>query len=224
VLVENPPDVAGLVTNTETVTTQVEHKRPEGMPEIYYSEDEMFMAMLLYAGVGDSYTDNGDGTYTYCYCTPDGVTYDTVTDQKTISNWYSGTEADVFARLEELKDMYPEGTSWDEDSYYDNPGSTLDAYFGNNNACAGFAKLVSDYCFGYDAPVRQCVKSQDELKVGDIIYTPQHASVYLGTAVTQGAVETPAVVDGNNNDVVVWGGAGVVSPDGKFSVLTRWPE
>jgi len=238
-LVENPPDVSGLVTNTETVTTQVEHKRPDGMPQVCYSEEEMLMAMLLYGSVGDGYTDNGDGTYTYCYCTPDGVTYDTVTTTTTTDNWYSGTEADALAKLDELRGMYPEGTYWGDDSTY-NQSSTLDAYIGNSNACAGFAKLVSDYIFGSDAPVRKyTATSWNQLKPGDIYlnWNGTHVYVYLGWITEDpdgylldengNPIPTYLVgsVSGNYNNSVAWDAGEITShPDSEtITVYTRWP-
>ncbi len=229
-LVPNAPATSGVVTSTETVTTQVEHQRPEGMPAVCYSEEEMLMAMLFYGQPGDGYTDNGDGTYTYCWCGPDGSTTDTVTSTVTTTNWYSGTEADVLAKLDELKAMYPDGTVWNEDSVYEGR-SALDAYISNSNACAGYAKLVSDYCFGADAPVRSCWITIDKLRPGDIILGMStegaHADVYTGGYEPNGTSYLVNVTDGNEGGLVNWdtpvfmvGSYG----DGTIEVLTRWPE
>ncbi len=229
VLASNAPATSGVVTSTETVTTQVEHQRPEGMPAVCYSQDEVMMAMLLYGQPGDGYTDNGDGTFTYCWCGPDGSSMETVTNTVTTDNWYSGTEADVLAKLDELRAAYPEGTYWGLDSVYDNPGSTIDAYISNSNACAGFAKLVSDYCFGYDAPCREVWITYDKLRPGDIIVGVNHASVYTGGYEQNGNGYVLNDVSGNHNSSVIWSAGAFTGPSYKggmeeLCVITRWPE
>jgi len=222
VLVPNAPATSGVVESTETVTTQVAHQRPEGMPEVCYSADEATMAMLFYGQPGDGYVDNGDGTWTYCWCGPDGSTTDTVTTTVTTTNWFSGTEADVLARLGEIRAMYPEGSYWGADSVYDNPGSTLDAYISNDNACAGFVKLVSDYLFGHDAPCAERWVSADQVRPGDIGYNADHAWVYTGEYwVDEFGQHCLGDISGNV--------AGTVSSSYSIGgqecrVITRWPE
>ncbi len=226
VIASNAPATSGVVASTETVTTQVEHQRPEGMPAVCYSEDEMLMAMLFYGQPGDGYTDNGDGTYTYCWCGPDGTSTDTVTETVTTTNWYSGTEADVLAKLEEIKAMYPEGTPWDINSVYDNPGSTIDAYISNDNACAGFVKLVSDYLFGYDAPCTERWVTADQVRPGDIEYNDHHAWVYTGEHwIDEFGQHCFGCIDGNVGGTVCLGTVvGSADDSAEYGVITRWPE
>lgn len=241
VLVPDAPAVAGVVEKTETVTTQpASHSRPEGMPEVVYSEEEMIMAMLLYGSAGDGYKDNGDGTWTY-YNGYEDNTSNAATTTVTTDNWYKGSEADVMAKLAELQAVYPDGTVWGFDSYYDNPGSTLDSYISNDNACGGFAKLVSDYCFGCDAPVRRVGLHYSELRPGDILLFTDHASVFAGgepyVILNENATIDGEYVNELRFNLFEGNVAGYVNceesyydlvpqygQDGYFTVLTRWPE
>lgn len=232
VIVSNPPAVAGLVQNTETSTSEVAHQRPAGMPEVCYSEDEALMAILMYGGVGDGYDDNGDGTWTYVFCRPDGTTTDTVTTTTTTDNWYKGTEADALAKLEELKGLYPHGAVWDENSTYDTP-TPIDSYISNDNACAGYVKLLSDYIFGNDAPARMFqATNMSQLRAGDIIIDSanNHAMVYTGS--WYASEKRPGrcdvtVTGGNNRGHVAWDELhGFADADGGFyyTIITRYPQ
>lgn len=231
VIVSNPPAVSGLVQNTETSTSEVAHQRPAGMPEVCYSEDEALMAILMYGGVGDGYDDNGDGTWTYVFCRPDGTTTDTVTTTTTTDNWYKGTEADALAKLEELKGMYPHGAVWDENSTYDTP-TPIDSYISNDNACAGFVKMVSDYMFGTDAPARAFnMTNLSQLRAGDIVIdvANDHAWVYTGSWYVSEIIPQyceATGVSGNNNGHVAWDSAMIGNSDGSCSgtVITRYPQ
>ena len=76
----------------------------------------------------------------------------------------------LFAKLDELKAMYPDWSHWGWDSYYeDHIVSTLDMVIANNNACAGFVKMASDYIFGASAPIVWKDVPITELMPGDIL-------------------------------------------------------
>ena len=86
-----------------------------------------------------------------------------------LANGQPITEDNIKAMLEELRSQYPEGMEWGLNDSYSSP-ATPAGY--NNNACAGFAWMLSDKLFGTDATVNSYYKHQDfdSLKVGDVLW------------------------------------------------------
>ena len=101
------------------------------------------------------------------------------------------TEAEVQARIEELKTQYVPGTLWNDASIWGTDPTSADGYvrnglhsytskvLGNGTGCAGWALLLSDRIFG-NLPTRQ-FSDVHSLRPGDVIgdtVTP-HWVVYM---------------------------------------------
>ncbi len=126
-------------------------------------------------------------------------------------------EEEVYRRIIALKEIYPHGSSWDGDTYYD---ARYDAWgnlikqddfegwgvtdgYGSADACMGFAAMVSNTVFGVFWGHRTLPKGTftiKDVRVGDLIYFENHVAVAL--EVHDDYIIT---VDGNNCGDVCWG-------------------
>lgn len=131
------------------------------------------------------------------------------------------TNDEVLAKLNDLRDKYPEGMLWGTDKYYTSPT------MGYAKECAAFAYQMSDEIFG-DLP-RYNVSSVDDLRVGDIIWdksTP-HWAIIREIDRNQQKVYT---VDGNVGGRVTWIFAEKCSTlesginDGIYLFYSRYPK
>lgn len=115
------------------------------------------------------------------------------------------TEQEVTAKLLALKSKYPDGMTWNDNSYYDRVRTyknTGKKHTSRIYACAGFAWKITDEVFGSDAPtVTVYPKTPADLKPGDIINRFDHAMVVV--SVDDQYIN---VCDGNNGGQVTWGG------------------
>ena len=120
-------------------------------------------------------------------------------------------EEEVYRRIIALKEIYPHGSSWDGDTYYDyrydawgNPIEGEAAFgYGSDDACQGFANMVSNTAFGLYWGHRTLPKgtyTMQDIRVGDLIYFEGHVVVAL--EVHDDYIIT---VDGNNCGDVCWG-------------------
>lgn len=85
-----------------------------------------------------------------------------------LSNGAPIAEENIKAILERVREKYPEGMAWGWSDTYDSPSNPEGM---NNNACAGFAWMISDEIFGTNPLVNPYVEHKrfDELKVGDVL-------------------------------------------------------
>ena len=102
------------------------------------------------------------------------------------------TQAEVEARIEELKVQYPQGTLWNDATVWGNDQAAADGYvkssglhrysskaFGNGTGCAAWAFMLSDRIFG-NLPRREFTDAYS-MRSGDVVWdqsTP-HWMVYL---------------------------------------------
>lgn len=108
------------------------------------------------------------------------------------------TEAEVLAVLAEMEAKYPDGTVWDDNSYYVDPINGFEL-----RACMGFAAMVSDAIFGaHKAGYRRfdTENIRGNIKIGNTVYFANHCGVVIN--VTDEGVQ---ICEGNFNDEVLWG-------------------
>ena len=100
---------------------------------------------------------------------------ETETPAATLANGKPVTEENVLAIMAEVEREYPDGTPWDETGMNPNKVSKpvynlIERVYRSSSlkGCGGFASMLSDRIFGYDAP---CRKLDDNSKVrpGDLI-------------------------------------------------------
>lgn len=109
------------------------------------------------------------------------------------------TEAEVQAVLAQLREEYPNGSTWGEHTRY--PGRPDGMGMGPSTACAGFAHLVSDRIFG-NLPAYKV--TLEETRVGDIMDNgpDNHRNIVLndyGNAVYKGEVYSEQYYTVNGN-------------------------
>ncbi len=129
-------------------------------------------------------------------------------------------EKNVYDSLISMKEVYPEGTPFDNSRKYVSKNIfPMVTYTGSG--CAGFALELSDKAFG-DLPARYHFDFS-KIRVGDIVRTRsnQHSVIVLKV---EGNIIT--VAEGNYNYSVHWGRTlDVTDPSvGWAYVLTRYPE
>ncbi len=153
-----------------------------------------------------------DGSLSYV-CKGCGYTFDRT---------YSAAlnEKNVYNTLISMKEVYPEGTPFDNSrKYVSNDFFPMVTYTGSG--CAGFALELSDKAFG-KLPARYHFDFT-KIRVGDIVRTlnNQHSVIVLEV---EGNIIT--VAEGNYNSSVHWGRKlDVTDPGiGWTYVLTRYPE
>lgn len=100
------------------------------------------------------------------------------------------------ARIYALREKYPEGYYWNSypkskqyPAVSETPCSDHDSgiYSHCIGQCAGFAELLSNEIFGYDAPVRRNLKVGD-IRIGDYVRCLPHHSVFVIDRVNKGEV------------------------------------
>ena len=125
----------------------------------------------------------------------------TETYSGTLANGKAATEENVLAMLDELKEKYPDGSTYDP---YNPPYTPNFDSLRSGVECAKYAFMISDEIFG-DLPVRKT--TIENLRPGDMIETPTHRSISL---VRYGDVVSPSgnivikSTDGGPSGVVSW--------------------
>ncbi len=157
-------------------------------------------------------SDGKDGTVSYA-CTGCGYPFECVYKA-------SLTEQSVYSALLSMKDVYPEGTPFDNDIKYVTKDLIPNVEF-TGRGCAGFAAELSDKAFG-DLPGRYHFDFS-KIRVGDIVRTRNNTHSVIVLKV-DGNVLT--VAEGNYNSSVHWGRTLDLSDEtvGWTYVLTRYPE
>ena len=114
------------------------------------------------------------------------------------------TEQEVTAKLLALKSKYPDGMTWNDNSYYDRVSTyknTGKKHTSRIYACAGFAWKITDEVFGSDAPtVTVYPRTPADLKPGDMVEWMDHEYVII--SVDDQYIYT---CDGNVGGTVLWG-------------------
>ena len=121
-------------------------------------------------------------------------------------------EEEVYRRIMALQEVYPDWSVWDGDTYYDyrydawgNPIEGEPAFgYGSDDACQGFANMVSNTAFGLYWGHRTLPKGTftiKDVRVGDLVYETGHVSVVL--EVFDDHIST---VGGNGGGKVYWYG------------------
>ena len=127
------------------------------------------------------------------------------------------TEENIQAMLAEAEKGMPDGTKWDESSFY-NYGTRAFGNYMNTYACSAFSGALSDYLFGKDAPVTRH-QDFDKIKVGDIIDFNDsstgygHAVLVIGLQPT--TVDSLLLTNGNVSGKVRWN---------RYSYVSDWSE
>lgn len=146
----------------------------------------------------------------------------------TLANGMPATEENVLAMLDELKEKYPDGSTYDpyDPPYHPNFNSLM-----GGTECAKYAFMISDEIFG-DLPVRKT--TIENLRPGDMIETPTHWSIslvgygdvsYMGDVLIQ-------TTDGGSAGVIYWADTSVKTSgqnadylaDNGAVVWTRYPD
>ena len=91
----------------------------------------------------------------------------------TLANGEPATEENVLTMLDELKEKYPDGSTYDA---YNPPYQLKVAPYPRGIECAKYAYMISDEIFG-TLPMRQT--TIENLRPGDMIETPTHWSISL---------------------------------------------
>ncbi len=164
--------------------------------------------------------------------------------EATLANGKPVTEENVLAIMAEIEREYPTGTPWAERTVAGtayNPNKVSAAFnviihgqYGVNTtyACGGFAAMVSDRVFGYDAPCRK-VDDVTEIRPGDIIVhldkngNATHVSIAMSGVLNE--YNYVARCEGNNNSQVKWptdDGLNTARPTAAkpWAIYTRYPE
>ncbi len=100
--------------------------------------------------------------------------------EKPNTNTPAKTEAEVLAKIEELRRRFPDGYHWEESEIYNSnhhvestfyESDSIGSYYSNRGTyaidCAAWANYAFDYIFG-DAPAR-VHSNWNEIKVGDLV-------------------------------------------------------
>ena len=130
-----------------------------------------------------------------------------------LTNGKPATEENIKAELAKIQITMSQGTQWDSDERY--KYTTFDAI---NLECASYARAISDYLFGEDAPLYVYDNLiMDKVNVGDIVY------IYKGNSFVYSIMHWVIVTDktdtgfsstsGNYNKSVYW-------TDGDYSYST----
>ena len=146
-----------------------------------------------------------------------------VTSAKTLANGKEVTEENVLEILEELKEEYPEGSSWGANDRY------TSAVLGSGRECAGYAFMISDKIFG--ALPQRTHKNYFDIKPGDIIEQKNSSGqTYHWSVVSTSPVDSDGyfrTTGGNvSGGLVTWDGFGTseAMEDEGYSVIhTRYP-
>lgn len=141
----------------------------------------------------------------------------------TLANGKAATEENVLAMLEELKEEYPEGSSWGENDRY------TSSVLGSGRECAGYAYMISDRIFG-SLPQRTH-KNYYDIKPGDIIEQKNSSGqTYHWSVVTTSPVDADGyfrTTGGNvGGGLVTWEGFGTaetMEAEGYSIIHTRYP-
>ncbi len=130
---------------------------------------------------------------------------------------YVPSEQEVYDAILAMKPLYPTGTPWTNENYYDWNGGIYNRGYG----CAGFAFMMSDAAFG-NLPARKST-DMSKLRTGDVlrINNDGHSVIVL-------KVESDGVIvaEGSLNNAVYWGRKlplSTVNAPNTF-YLTRYPE
>ncbi|MCL2165022.1 MAG: copper amine oxidase N-terminal domain-containing protein [Oscillospiraceae bacterium] len=108
------------------------------------------------------------------------------------------TESDAHSKLIALKERYPHGTPWTNETSYTKFQDNIYFVF---SGCAAFAEIALDEVFGSNTPSRYHY-DLDKIKIGDVIRInyDTHSVVVLNS---DGSNIT--VAEGNYNKAVSWG-------------------
>ena len=146
----------------------------------------------------------------------------------TLANGKAATEENVLAMLEEVREKYPDGSSYDP---YNPPYQLSVSPYYRGTECAKLAYMISDEIFG-TLPMRKT--TIDQLRPGDMIEAPTHWSVALvgyGDVVDSDGNIIVKTVDGGPAGIVSWSDS--TSSGGTFAswleynnvtVWTRYPQ
>lgn len=102
----------------------------------------------------------------------------------------------------------PDGTKWDESSFY-NYGTRVFGNYMYTYACSAFAGSLSDYIFGKDAPAT-AHQNFDDIKIGDVIWLKEGSwehAVFV-TDVQPTTSDSFVYADDNSGGYVRWNGCG----------------
>ena len=142
------------------------------------------------------------------------------TSTNVLLNGKPATEDNVLEVLAEIKEEYPQGTSWDSNNNY------TSIVFGKGTECAAFAFMVSDRIFGA-LPKRE-VSDYLDIRPGDILAVKNSAGQITHWSVATSAVESDgffSTAGGNVGGKVMWNGwADANSTTARWTVYTRYPE
>lgn len=147
---------------------------------------------------------------------------DTSTNAYTLANGKPITEDNVMALLDELKEKYPNGYTYDPDAGYYSKAFRVTGY-----DCALMALKISDEIWG-DLPVRSHTDLSN-IRVGDVLQDPNHWAVVIAPPVPNPSGQGVYVktVDGGPSGILTWMGdeGNQVVKDGKgYVVWTRYPD
>ena len=127
----------------------------------------------------------------------------------------SGEEAYVSGKIMNMKNRYPEGMKWTNETYYAWKGGVFRGGYG----CAAFAFMLSDEAFGNKKA--RLSKDIAGIRVGDVLRTDgcAHVVIVIGKY-TDGGL---AVAEGNYNRQIKWGRLIPKEELGTVDfVITRW--
>ena len=143
----------------------------------------------------DSDVFTGEVTHKYVVTTPAELT--------PVFNTVYGTQIDqatAYERLIALKEVYPEGMTWNESNVYDwtlaDHSSSRHGY-----ACSAYAMQVSDLVFGVSAPIYYH-SDVNNIKVGDILHLGGINHDVVALEVYDDYV---IMTEGNYNGTIHWG-------------------
>lgn len=166
----------------------------------YYFDDSGYMETGWLQDNGKWYYLNSSGEMVTGTQSIDGLIYEFNSDGECIEN-NTIDENDVYYKIIEMENQYPQGMNWDNDNSYQFKGDGTIGY-----GCAGFAYLLSDAAFG-SAPVKQHTDF-DNIRIGDIIRMnyDTHSVVVLGfdgddIVIAEGNMH----LNGSSQGVVNWG-------------------
>ena len=165
--------------------------------------------------------------------------------EATLANGKPVTESNVLAIMAEIEREYPTGTLWTDPAINSatkyNPNKVSGAVnvvihgaygVSTTYGCGGFAAMVSDRVFGYDAPCRK-VDAVTDIRPGDIVVhldkngNSTHVSIAMSGVLNE--YNYVACCDGNVNSQVKWPTSdddNSVRPTTAkpWAIYTRYPE
>lgn len=122
-----------------------------------------------------------------------------------LTNGKPVTEENIKEMLAAAEKSMPDGTKWDESSFY-NYGTKVFGTYRYAYACSAFAGALSDYIFGKNAPVT-AHQDFNNIKVGDVVWLKsgvwQHA--VLVTCAKPTTEDSYMYTNGNSGGKVFWG-------------------